>query len=90
MRQQIKQPFILTPETPYPQRKDRLDCWYPFWNAESVFCDFDFYLNWVLWKTEQDIAKGCNFADNIMASRAKFLYRTPNTPSEEMFCRGQF
>ena len=90
MRRKVKQPFILTPETPYAVRKDQLACWYPFWNADSAYYPYDFYLDCVLWQTEQELAADCEYAENIMASRAKFQYRVPSNPSEETFCRGQF
>lgn len=88
----IKQPFILTPEISLsdPRRKEPGKIWYPFWNKESMYAYYNYYLQWVLWKTENDIAAGCEFADEMMASRRNFIYRVPSTPMEEMFCRGQF
>ena len=91
-RRKIKQPFILTPEISLldPRRKEPGNIWYPFWNKESIYAYYNFYLQWVLWKTEMDIAARCEYADEMMASRQRFIYRVPSTPSEEMFCRGQF
>ena len=93
-KHQTKPPFILTPEIPLgnPRRKEPGNVWYPFWNKQSGVDNYAYnnYFQCVLWQTEADIASNCEYADEMMISRQKFLYRVPSTHLEEMFCRGQF
>lgn len=86
----VKPNFILTPEVPLRERLHTDRCWYPFWNETSGYYGAQRYLDYVLYFVEKEIAENEGNADQIMASREAFLYRTPNTPAEEQFCRGQF
>ena len=85
--------LILFSPPPDPKIQDSQQPWFPGFNDGTD--RYDPYLDAILMNIEASAANGdklklLDSEDAVGDARLTFLYRSPRSPAEEQFCRGQF